>query len=77
MANTTNYENTRNDSYLIIEKDKALDCVVSYGKNLIDYVNEKLSANFSKDTLENDKEFRKVISKLDEAGYYVFQLTRL
>ena len=78
---TTEYYNevTRNDSYVIMEKDKKSGILISYSKYLCKDINEKydLSLNYSESDLKNYEKFKEFVNELDKEGVYIFQLTRL
>lgn len=78
---TTEYYNevTRNDSYVIMEKDKKSGILISYSKYLCKDINEKyeLSLNYSESDLKNYEKFKEFVNELDKEGFYIFQLTRL
>lgn len=78
---TTEYYNevTRNDSYVIMEKDKKSGILISYSKSLCKDINEKydLSLNYSVSDLKNYEKFKEFVNELDKEGFYIFQLTRL
>lgn len=78
---TTEYYNevTRNDSYVIMEKDKKSGILISYSKYLCKDINEKyeLSLNYSGSDLKNYEKFKEFVNELDKEGFYIFQLTRL
>lgn len=72
-------ENTKNDSYIIIEKTKKSGILISYAKYLCRDVNEKygLNLNYSESDLKNYEKFKEFVNELDKEGFYIFQLTRL
>ena len=72
-------ENTRNDSYIVIEKNKKTGIIISYAKYLCRDINREysLNLNYSEDELKNYTGFKKFVNELDEKGYCIFQLTRL
>lgn len=78
---TTEYYNevTRNDSYVIMEKDKKSGILIPYSKYLCKDINEKydLSLNYSESDLKNYEKFKEFVNELDKEGFYIFQLTRL
>lgn len=78
---TTEYYNevTRNDSYVIMKKDKKSGILISYSKYLCKDINEKyeLSLNYSESDLKNYEKFKEFVNELDKEGFYIFQLTRL
>ncbi len=78
---TTEYYNevTRNDSYVIMEKDKKSGILISYSKYLCKDINEKydLSLNYSESDLKNYEKFKEFVNELDKEGFYIFQLTKL
>lgn len=78
---TTEYYNevTRNDSYVIMKKDKKSGILISYSKSLCKDINEKydLSLNYSESDLKNYEKFKEFVNELDKEGFYIFQLTRL
>ena len=78
---TTEYYNevTRNDSYVIMEKDKKSGILISQSKYLCKDINEKydLSLNYSESDLKNYEKFKEFVNELDKEGFYIFQLTRL
>ena len=78
---TTEYfsENTRNDSYIIMKKDKKSGILISYAKYLCRDINKKygLSLNYSEADLNNYNKFKEFVDELDNKGFYIFQLTRL
>ena len=75
----TSNENTRNDSYVIINKDKNNYIFVSYATNLCEEVNKafSLNLNYEKDDLRIYSKFKKFVNELEEKGYSIYQLTRL
>lgn len=72
-------ENTRNDSYIIIEKSKKTGVLISYAKYLCRDINKvfSLNLNYSEDDLKSYANFKRFVDELDKNGYYIFQLTRL
>ena len=74
-----NHENTINDSYLIT---KGIDTMIkiSYRNHLIkefQTLNAKLYSEISALNVADIRDFRKIVSKADEYGYQIFQLTQL
>ena len=78
---TTEYYNevTRNDSYVIMEKDKKSGILISYSKYLCKDIIEKydLCLDYSESDLKNYEKFKEFVNELDKEGFYIFQLTRL
>ena len=72
-------ENTRNDSFIVIDKNKENMILVSYITNLCEEVNKAfpLNLDYKGEKLKNHKQFKKFVNELEEEGYYIFQLTRL
>ncbi|MBR5923419.1 MAG: hypothetical protein IKZ59_06460 [Clostridia bacterium] len=75
----TDNEKTRNDGYLVASKNGKDVFPVSFGKNLIERINGMAVLNhvITENDFNDSIVFRGILSELDNAGYYVYQLTRL
>lgn len=77
MCNTNN-EATQNDTYLIEQEERITK--VTYRKNLLRELQHRLPeafSGFSQADVKDSKKFRAMIDIADDAGYTVYQLTRL
>ena len=80
IINTESFrENTRNDNYIVVEKNKKTGIIISYAKNLCRDLNNTYSLNldYSESDLKDYEKFKEFVDELDKKGFYIFQLTRL
>lgn len=80
VINTESFrENTRNDNYIVVEKNKKTGIIISYAKNLCRDLNNtySLNLNYSESDLKDYAKFKEFVDELDKNGFYIFQLTRL
>ncbi len=78
MFNTDN-ENSINDKYLIEDKSGKL-IGISYRRNLVsmfEEIDNDLSLALKDNSVCNIKQLRELVTKVEEKGYKIYQLTRL
>ena len=74
-------ENSANDTYLIVNRADKSNMHIAYRKELYAKLCDRIPgvdfSDFSQADVKDSKKFRAMIDIADDAGYTVYQLTRL
>ena len=72
-------ENSANDTYLIVSRTNESNLRIVYRNELLAALHDENGgfSDFSANDVYDAKRFRAIVDRADDAGYTIYQLTRL